>query len=166
MLETDRLELIPLDERQLEICVSDLPSLERELDCNYRAEPMEGPFLAIVKSQLATMKRDFDNYLWYTFWLLKDKGSGVVVGAAAFKGAPDDSGEVEIGYGTGYRFRKKGYMTEAVGKMCEWALRQPGVSAVIAETDRWNSDSHHVLSRCGFEKYKSGETYWWRLKTC
>jgi len=164
MIETDRLKLIPLDERQLEIWSRDIRSLELELDCTYCAEPMEGAFSVIVKEQLERMKRDFDNYLWHTFWLLKDKASSIIVGAAGFKGTPNSDGEVEIGYASGENFRKKGYITEAVDKMCEWALRQPGVHAVIAETDTWNGESHGVLKRCGFEKYKSGETDWWRLK--
>lgn len=164
MIETERLLLIPLDERQLELWCYDLPELEHELGCSYRAEPLEGPFLAIVKGQLETMKRDFDNYLWHTFWLLKDKKSGIIVGAADFKGVPNPDGAVEIGYAAGDDYRKKGYMTEAVQAICAWALRQPGVSEIIAETDTWNLDSQELLTKCGFEKFRSGATCWWRLK--
>lgn len=164
MIETERLELIPLDERQLGLWCHDMPELERELGCSYRAELLEGPFLVIVEGQLDTMKRDFDNYLWHTFWLLKDKGSDIIVGAACFKGAPNQERTVEIGYAIGDDFRKRGYITEAVRAMCAWALRQPNVDEVIAETDLWNSDSHDVLVRCGFEKFDDGETNWWRLK--
>lgn len=164
MIATDRLELIPLDERQLGLWCHDIRELERELGCIYRAEPMEGAFLVIVKDQLEKMTRDFDNYLWRTFWLLKDKESGVIVGAADFKNAPDKDGTVEIGYAAGEDFRKRGYITEAVCAMCEWALRQPGVNVVTAETEAWNRDSHEVLKRCGFEQFSQGETFWWRLR--
>lgn len=165
MIETKRLLLIPLDERQLELLYNGLPRLELELGCDYRAEPLEEPFLSVVKQQMETMKRDFDNYLWHTFWLLKDKRSKIIVGAAVFKGAPDKNGAVEIGYGIGDGYRKMGYMAEAVNCMCEWALRQPGVNEITAETNMWNVDSHQVLVKCGFEKYKTDDnTCWWRKR--
>lgn len=164
MLETRRLTLIPLDTRRLELWYRDTPALERELECVYRAEPPEGPFLAIIKGQLEIMKKDSGNWLWNTFWLLRDRKSAVIVGAACFNGA--NGGEAEIGYSAGEDYRKKGYITEAVRAMCEWAFCQPGIIAVTAETETWNYDSHEVLVRCGFEKFDagSGDTLWWRLK--
>lgn len=165
MLETERLILIPLDERQLELWYTNLAELEKELGCEYRAEPLAGPFQAIVKEQLDMMKKDFDNYLWHTFWFLKDKESAVIVGAADFKGAPANS-QVEIGYAAGEAYRKRGYMTEAIRTMCDWALRQSGVKTVVAETDKQNGDSHKVLSKCGFIKCGDGDgdTFWWKLE--
>lgn len=165
MLETERLTLIPLNERELELWYTDLGKFERELGCIYRAEPLTGPFRIIVKGQMEIIKKDFDNYLWHTFWLLKDKASAVIVGAADFKGAPAE-GRVEIGYATGEAYRKRGYMSEAVRAMCRWALSQSGVDMVVAETDRRNRDSHNVLSRCGFVKYGDGDegTFWWKLE--
>lgn len=165
MLETERLALIPLNERELELLYTNLPAFERELGCRYQAEPLIGPFRVIVREQLDIMKKDFENYLWHTFWLLKDKESAVIVGAADFKGAPAD-GRVEIGYSTGEAHRKMGYMSEAVRVMCRWALSRNGVGMVVAETDKQNRDSHNVLSRCGFVKYGAadGDTFWWKLE--
>ena len=40
MIQTERLELIPLTARQLKLLVEDLPALEQELNCYYQAEPM------------------------------------------------------------------------------------------------------------------------------
>lgn len=54
-------------------------------------------------------------------------------------------------------------MTEAVKAMCEWALKQNGVTSVIAETELEVLASQKILERCGFKKDKSGETFWWRL---
>ena len=54
-------------------------------------------------------------------------------------------------------------MTEAVKLMCDWALKQKGVLSVIAETDTDGYGSQRILKRCGFKKYKEGDTLWWRL---
>lgn len=164
MLETRRLTLIPLDARRLELWHRDTTALEEELGCVYDAEPPEGPFLVIIKGQLEIIKNNSGSWLWNTFWLLRDRESAVIVGAACFKGA--SGGEAEIGYAAGENHRKKGYITEAVLAMCEWAFDQPGITAITAETETWNRDSHGVLARCGFERCDggAGDTFWWRLK--
>ncbi|MEA5050898.1 MAG: GNAT family N-acetyltransferase [Oscillospiraceae bacterium] len=159
---TARLELIALDARLLELWVRDLPALERELGIVCRAEPLEGDFLGIVRGQLAVTQRDPENYLWHSFWLLVRRSDGVTVGSADFKAPPDAGGETEIGYGLGKAYEHCGYMTEAVGAMCAWALAQPGVRHVIAETERDNLASRRVLERCGFSEYRENDTIWWR----
>ena len=69
-----------------------------------------------------------------------------------------------VGYGLGKAFEHNGYMTEAVKSMCDWALRQSGVVAVIAETDRDGLASQSILEQCGFDKYDERDTIWWRLQ--
>ncbi len=161
-LETERLILYPLDARRFALWTEDLPSLESELGCVYKAEPMDGFFLDIVKGQLVKAQADLENFIWLTFWLIVRKSDRVVVGSADFKAPPDENGAVELGYGLGDGFTGNGYMTETVRKMCAWALAHSGVSAVVAETERGNLASQHILERNGFAVYKEGETLWWR----
>jgi ribosomal-protein-alanine N-acetyltransferase len=163
MVETDRLFLIPLTVAQLKSWIEDIPSLEKELNCIYRAEPMEGVFLDIVKGQLKILMKDEPNYLYHSFWFLVRKSDRIVVGSADFKGLPNIDGEVEIGYGLGKEFEHNGYMTEAVKAMCRWVMEQEHVSHVIAETDIDGIASQGILERCGFKVYTHGDTLWWKL---
>lgn len=89
-IETDRLYLTPLTAQQLKLWVGDILSLEKELNCHYCAEPMEGIFLDIVKGQLEITAKDAANYLYHTFWFLIRKTDRVVVGSADFKNVPND----------------------------------------------------------------------------
>lgn len=162
-IDTVRLMLIPLPPKLLRLWVQDMKALEQELSCRYLAEPMEGFFLDIVREQLEITEKDPDNYLWHSFWLLMRKSDRVIVGSAAFKDVPNSEGEVEIGYGLGAAFEHNGYMSEAVMAMCEWALNQEGIKAVIAETDLDGYASQRILGRCGFKELSRGETLWWRL---
>lgn len=162
-IETERLELVALTSRQLNLWAENIPALEDELKCSYQAEPMQGFFLEIVKGQLIATESDEKNYLYHSFWFLIRKSDRIVVGSADFKGTPNKNGEVEIGYGLGKQFEHNGYMTEAVRAMCKWAMEQKAVTHVIAETDIDGFASQHILERCGFTQYKSGETLWWRL---
>ena len=162
-IDTKRLTLIPLPPRQLRLWAQDMKVLEQELSCRYLAEPMEGFFLDIVRGQLEITEKDPENYLWHSFWLLLRKSDRVIVGSADFKDVPNALGEVEIGYGLGAAFEHNGYMTEAVMAMCEWAITQEGVNAVIAETDLDGYASQRILGRCGFKEFRKDETLWWRL---
>lgn len=161
-IKTDNLTLIPLDAEKLGFLTDNLPALEKALGITYKAEPMKGDFLQIVRGQLEITKNDSVNYAWHSFWLIVRDSDNVCVGSADFKDVPDKNGEVEIGYGLGEGFCGNGYMTEAASAMCGWALEQPGVSAVIAETETNNIKSQNVLLRCGFSEYSRGETVMWR----
>jgi RimJ/RimL family protein N-acetyltransferase len=164
ILDTNRLYLVPLTARQLRLWTEDIPSLEKELNCRYRAEPMEGVFLDIVKGQLDITEKDTANYLYHTFWFIIRKTDRMVVGAADFKDVPNENNEVEIGYGLGKDFEHNGYMSEAVQAMCHWAMAQDNISHVIAETDLDSPRSQKVLRRCGFIEDKRDKTLWWRLR--
>ena len=163
MLETERLYLVPLTASQLKLWIEDISSLEKELNCCYRAEPMEGIFLDIVKEQFVKTEEDEINYLFHSFWFLIRKTDRIVVGSADFKGLPSENNEVEIGYGLGKEYEHNGYMTEAVQAMCRWALGQENINHVIAETEIDGLQSQRILERCGFVPYKREETIWWRL---
>ncbi len=163
MIETERLVLHPLTASQLKLWIEDISALEKELNCFYKAEAMEGLFLEIVKGQLKLTESDSSNYLWHSFWFLIRKSDRVVVGSADFKDTPSAAGEVEIGYGLGKAFEHNGYMTEAVQAMCRWAREQEGVSHVIAKTELDGFASQRILQKCGFTETKCGETVWWSL---
>ena len=114
ILKTERLEVVPLLPNQLKLWVENIPKLEKDLNCSYQAEPMEGLFLEIVKGQLEKTEKYSSDYLWHSFWFLVRKSDRVVVGSADFKDIPNTDKEVEIGYGLGKEFEHNGYMTEAV----------------------------------------------------
>jgi RimJ/RimL family protein N-acetyltransferase len=164
-LETERLELKALNSHELRLWTEDMPALEWEIKAAYKAEPMEGEFLRVVKHQLEKTTNDLENYIWHSFFLFVRKSDRVVVGSADFKNLPDKEGQVEIGYGLGKEFEHNGYMTEAVKAMCDWGLKQDGVKTVIAETEVNNLPSQNVLKRCGFEEYKTEGNIWWRLES-
>ena len=64
-------------------------------------------------------------------------------------------GVAEIGYGTYTGFEGKGYMTEAVMVLVQWASRKPGVLRIEAKADKENKASQRVLEKpdlCQAEK--------------
>jgi len=86
---------------------------------------------------------------------------GVAIGGVGCKGAPDDRGRVEIGYGLAESARGQGYATEAVRGLLGW-LAEQGVGEVLAECEPGNVPSIAVLRRCGFEPPGAEAMWSWR----
>ncbi|MBR5997816.1 MAG: GNAT family N-acetyltransferase [Deltaproteobacteria bacterium] len=89
-----------------------------------------------------------EQWEWYAIWMIEHK-DGTHVGELSFKGFNAD-GSVEIGYGILEEYQGCGYATEAVEAVVRWALKQPGVTRVEAETEPNNRASQRVLEKCGF----------------
>ena len=88
---------------------------------------------------------------WSAWYLLEKNPTGMVlIGLCQFKGRPDAKGAVEIAYGVLESYQGRGYATEAVSCLASWALRQPGVRCVTAETLPYLRQSIRVLEKTGF----------------
>ncbi|WP_058302049.1 GNAT family N-acetyltransferase [Gorillibacterium timonense] len=102
--------------------------------------------------------------LWYRLRKFISVEENKIVGGALFKGAPNEKGEVEIGYGIDEEYQRQGYATEAIRETVKWALEQEGVLSVIAETEKDNIPSQKVLQNIGMMKYDETDTdYLWRV---
>lgn len=169
LIETKRLLLIPLTYGQLLNYLKADGSLEKELGLQARPreisqELMEAFQFAILPAVAIGAEQSF----YYTLWTIIWKEEKAMVGDCCFKGPPNESGEIEIGYGTHPAFQKQGFMTEAIGAFARWAWAQPDVKAIIAETDKDNFASQKILEKNRFSSYRvQDEMVWWRLhKPC
>jgi RimJ/RimL family protein N-acetyltransferase len=73
-----------------------------------------------------------------------------VIGAASFKGPPDEDGVVEIAYGIVAGYRGRGYATEAASALVGFARERVDVRTIRAHTLPHPNASTHVLTKCGF----------------
>jgi RimJ/RimL family protein N-acetyltransferase len=140
--------------------------LETELNLNETSSTISPELKeALVQTILPNVADTSKNYLFSTLWTVILKEENKMVGDLCFLGEPNAEGEVEIGYGTYEEFRKRGFMTEAVGGMIKWAEKQPNIRSIIASAEKSNIDSFSILERNNF--IKSGETetlYNWGLR--
>lgn len=92
----------------------------------------------------------------FGFYLVVRAEDGLVVGEIGFVAPPAD-GTVAIGYGIVPSARRQGFATEAIRALSDWALDQPGVGEVRAETPPDNEPSIRALLRGGFVEVEPGE---------
>ena len=167
-IQTPRLQLLPMTEKQLKRCV--IPGgpdeLARELGV-----ALDGSLFSDVVSRAINIKLEkmssapAHEHVWYTFWIIV-LDHKTVIGMIGFKGPADTYGQVEIGYGILPAFQGQGYATEAVSGFIDYAFapRHKGVTAVIAETARDNLASQRVLQKCGLHFQRAVDDFlWWQV---
>lgn len=162
-LQTERLRILQLGREEFRLLLLGEAHLENILGLTPGGQTMGEEERQALWGLYHKGMRHEKSALWYTDWLMVNKDKNVIVGNACFMGEPNEKGEVEIGYGVYPRYRKRGYMSEAVAALRKWALEQKGVSAVTACTDKDNLASQRVLEKCGMHMIReSRERYWWR----
>lgn len=151
-IETPRLTLRALSPRQLEWALHDLPQLEADLGMPVLPEISDPPVKRAISIKLHKMAlAQPEQYAWYTYFLIISKDQQVGAGTIGFKGEPDAQGLVEVGYGIDPRCRRRGYTSEALRALVEWAFAQPGCRAITATgVLPHNAASQGVLAKCGF----------------
>lgn len=80
----------------------------------------------------------------------------LVVGSVVFHGLPSN-GIAEVGYGIEERSRGNGLAKEATHACVEWALAQPGITAVRATTFPWHAASLGVIRHLGMQQIGTRE---------
>jgi len=166
MIETERLILIPLTYEQLIKYLKCDNSLEEDLKIlpSNRKIPQE-LILAFEETILPKVANNNRNYLYTTLWAAIAKEEQKMIGDFCIVGEPNKNGEIEIGYGVYDEFQNRGYMTEIVSRLIEWAKTQPKVKSIIAATEKNNIASFKVLEKNKFQQITQSETIiHWRYK--
>lgn len=163
MIDTNRLSIRPLTLEQLRLHLAGGHLLEAELGALPGHRDVTEPLLSILTHfTIPFLQNPNRQPLYDTIWIARDRTLNQFVADAKFKGGPDDEHTIEIGYGTYPAFQRQGYMTELVGGLVDWALKQTGVRRVTAETALTNTASQTVLLHNGFRPFEQDElTQWW-----
>ncbi|GAB3887606.1 GNAT family N-acetyltransferase [Spirosoma agri] len=163
MIETKRLTLVPLTLDQLRLHVADRHQLEAVFGLKKGHRQVIEPLLSIITYfAIPRLQNPANDPLYHTMWLAIDRQTQQFVAEAKFKGEPDETETVEIGYGTYPALRRNGYMSEMVGGLVSWAGQQPGIRRVVADTETENVASQKVLEKNRFVLFDRVENMlWW-----
>jgi ribosomal-protein-alanine N-acetyltransferase len=151
MIETEKLDIIPLNSVQLNLFIKKDPSLKDALGLHEMQHSFSQELLETLEHSIIpkTASQKY-NAAFVCLWIIVHKKTRAVIGDIFFKGEPDDKGEIEIGYETYLPYRRQGYMTEAVGGMIQWAMQEKELKSIFAEADSNNLGSLKVLEKNNF----------------
>ena len=134
MIETNRLKIYPASEEQME-----------EFIAAQTVDVLKAAYSEMLDGALTHPEQ----WEWYAIWMIELKDS-THIGELCFKGI-DESSSTETGYGIAEDYQNRGYATEAVYAVVDWALKQNAINCVTAEVDKDNIASVRVLEKSGFE---------------
>lgn len=115
-----------------------------------RNEDLQAAYREMYQNCLSYPKE----HLWYTNWQIFLKDKNISIGSIGFLGTANDRHEVEIEYSIHEDYQNKGYATEAVKALTEWAFSQ-NVYYIQAQTQPDNEPSKKVLAKCGFRQMEA-----------
>jgi ribosomal-protein-alanine N-acetyltransferase len=100
----------------------------------------------------------------YESWMIIRKDTSAIIGDAGFKGFNYEDENIDIGYGIIAEERKKGYTTEAVTALIQWAFSNEVVKEITARCTIDNTGSISLLKKMNFAAVKNdGEMIYWSL---
>jgi [ribosomal protein S5]-alanine N-acetyltransferase len=149
MIKTNHLQLIPVERIHIESLLQNKSELAALLNV---IVPNGWPHFPEAFSLPADESRESNSPLtdWRGYFFIHTK-EGVLVGNGGFKGQPDESGIIEIGYEIASEYWNRGFATEAVQGMIDYAFDRKKVQAVIAHTLAEKNASNSVLQKVGMK---------------
>lgn len=133
MISKLRLNLIPLTLDHLKTGLRSINELSTIIKIPIVLTLFDGDVQRAVSKKIEKMEKEpGELHDWFTYWLIVVKENNIGVGTVGFKGSPDLNGSVEIGYGLDEKFRRHGYMSEAVSEMLAWAFSHSNCKVVTA----------------------------------
>jgi len=164
-LTTTRLHLLKLSQQQLELSLSDLPKLEEQLDMTIAHEFFTERVQRAIRMKVEKMRAvDVSQHGWFTYWLIIIKEENIGAGMLGFKGYLNEEGSTEFGYGIDSAYQNKGYMSEAVKALADWAFSNP-FCKVITATEVYNAASKRLLEKLGATQTEDNEKFTsWELR--
>ena len=148
-INTSRLRLLELSQQQLELCLSDFQQLEKQLQMTIATDFLTERVQRAIRMKIEKMRvAEPSQHAWITYWLIVIKDENIGAGMLGFKGYPNEDGSTEIGYGIDPAYQNKGYMSEAVQSLIDWAFTHPFCNIVTA-TEVYNPASKRLLEKLG-----------------
>ena len=93
----------------------------------------------------------------WSAWYIVQVKPAVLVGSIGLSGRPDAQGCVECGYAMLPKYQRRGYATEAMGGLIDWAFSHPEVRRIRAHTYRHLQASIRVLEKNGLSHVGDGD---------
>ncbi len=152
-IRSPRLDLVSLSPTVLEALLDGRrDDAEAQLSVALPIGWPDGDVEPFLRLRLGQMAEDAEAQRWLVRALVR-RQDGSMVGHAGFHGPPGTGGlapgKAELGYTVYPPFRGRGYATEAVVALMDWAESE-GIRQFVASVGPWNEPSLGIVRKLGF----------------
>jgi RimJ/RimL family protein N-acetyltransferase len=111
-----------------------------------------------VALRLRQMRERPEIQEWFVYAIVLPNGDRPMIGHAGFHGPPGvnavkDADAVEVGYMILEPYRRRGYATEVVRTLLDWASSKHGIQRFMASISPGNKASLALVRRLGFQEF-------------
>jgi len=110
-----------------------------------------------LRFRLRQMRERPEIQEWFVYAVVLRDAERPMIGHAGFHGPPGVNAvkapdAVEVGYSVFEPYRRRGYATEVVRALIDWASREHGIQHFVASISPENDPSLALVRRLGFEQ--------------
>lgn len=149
MIETPHLRIVPCDDTLYDAIRMGNNTLARVMGVNVPKKWTE--FRDTFTPSYHRWKAHPPLRDWWVYLIIYVPDN-ILIGSCGYKGEPDSSGMVEIGYEIIPSHRGKGLGTETAKGLLDHALKHSAVHKVVAHTLSEENASGHILEKLGFRQ--------------
>jgi RimJ/RimL family protein N-acetyltransferase len=146
MIRTKRLSLIPVEPRHKRAFADGMAELAATLGVSIPAEWPQFPEAFLPASD--EHRQSIEPEGWGGYFFI-DTELSALVGNGGFHATPGADGDAEVGYEIAPQYRNRGYATEALRGLVQFAFEDPRVRRIVAHTLAGKNASDAVLERVG-----------------
>jgi [ribosomal protein S5]-alanine N-acetyltransferase len=163
ILETKRLRLLPFSLELKKVTLTQKARLAEILGVHV-PDSWPGPDMTeALPFFIEAMEQDPTGLVWDG--IIIHKADQIAIGSIGFKGGPDKSGMVEIGYSIIPEYQGHGYATEMAHRLITWAFQIQEIQVINAECLDDNIGSIRVLEKLGMRRLEpEGNMLKWQLR--
>lgn len=149
-INTERMSLVPATMKLYLLELHDRPAFASTLNAHVPQEWPPDQITPEVIEEFIERMQVKDRKIWSFYWLLRQKAPElpILIGSGGF--FVHEKGTLEIGYSILSDYQNKGYATEAVQSMIQWARSSLKKDCIIANTYPYLKSSIRVLEKNGF----------------
>ncbi len=162
-LETKRLKLLPFSLELKKATITEKARLAEILGVHVPDSWPGTDMTEALPLFVEAMEKDSAGSVWDG--IIIHKADQVAIGSIGFKGGPDETGMVEIGYAIIPEYQGQGYVTEMAHRLITWAFQIQGIKVITAECLDDNIGSIRVLEKVGMRRLEAeGNMLKWELR--
>jgi [ribosomal protein S5]-alanine N-acetyltransferase len=156
-IRTERLELVSISPEFIDALLADRrPDAEKTAALRLPDDWPDAHDQRFLSFRLRQMRERPELQEWFVYAVVQPEGERPMIGHAGFHGPPGVNAvkakdAVEVGYSIFEPYRRRGYATEVVRTLIDWASRERGIQRFIASISPDNDPSLALVRRLGFE---------------